>query len=638
MEVRREAPYDHFPRMGTTYLRNEWPDRRPLKIFARDPLSLKTAGNVAIVDIPNEDLRCGPTGARIQVVDYDGTYNRFYAPVDLNEGPILMRNGLDPSESDPRFHQQMVYAVAMRVLENFERALGRGLTFRGRQLKLLPHAFHGANAFFDPPSNSVLFGYFNADVASPGMNLPGQIVFSCLSHDIVAHEVTHAILYRLRQYFNEPTNRDVLAFHEGFADIVAIFQHFTFPDVLHDAIQKGHGDLRSVEELLELARQFGHGTGRSQALRSALEENGPNPADYKTVVEPHSRGSLLVAAIFDTFFATYQARIHDILRVATGGTGRLPEGDLHPDLVAILASEASKAAQSILSMCIRAIEFLPPVDVTFGDYLRALVTADHELFPEDKLGQRAALIEAFRVRGIYPEGVKSLSEESLIWEGAERALPPIDSSIIGRLMTQTVLGPRRDSKESQQIASLHSTIDGVVTTRPADDDDQDIAELLQDWATVNAGGLDLHPDASRRIAIRGFHPIMRVGSNGRVRVDIVCQFIQERPVSAQERLELGGLRLRAGTTVVFSQSGSVRHLIPKPLKEEDRTRHGAPIRSVPDIKRFVAQMDSEDDILLWREATYLDRRMVERANFALLDKVLDRQQGSGSEVGAGQKR
>ena len=598
MQVQRGKAYDKFERLHTAYLRDEWPDRRPLKIFAFDPLSGNTAGNIAIVDIPNEKLGLGPAGERIKVIDYDGSYKRFYAPVNLNEGSILMRNGLDPSESDPRFHQQMVYAVAMRVLENFERALGRSLSFRGRELKLLPHAFRGANAFFDPASNSVLFGYFSADTANPGLNLPGQTVFSCLSHDIVAHEVTHAILYRLRGYFNEPTNRDVLAFHEAFADIVAIFQHFPFPDVLRDAIQKGHGNLQSVEHLLGLARQFGHGTGKSASLRSALEKDGPQPDDYKTVLEPHARGSLLVAAIFDTFFKTYQARIQDLVRVATGGTGRLPRGDLHPDLVGMLASEASKAAQSVLGMCIRAIEFLPPVDVNFGDYLRALVTADHELYPEDKLGQRAVLIEAFRKRGIYPEAVRSLADESLIWEGAEHKLPPLKKSVIGDLMTRTVLG----------TDSLGS-------------DNQPIARYLQDWARKHAAELELDPE--RTTAIRGFHPILRTGSNGRVRVDIVCQFVQERQTTPQELAELGGLRLRAGTTVVFSQSGQVRYLISKPLADEPRPgRHGIVVRNVKGIQDFIKQIDLEDEVLAWQDAAYLERRMVERSNFALLDRGL----------------
>lgn len=600
MRAQREKAYDKFQRLRTTYLRDEWPDRRPLKIFAFDPLSGNTAGNIALVDIPNEDVGLGPAGERIKVIDYDGSYRRFYAPVNLNEGSLLMRNGLDPSESDPRFHQQMVYAVAMRVLENFERALGRSLSFRGRELKLLPHAFRGQNAFFDPSSNSVLFGYFSADAANPGMNLPGQTIFSCLSHDIVAHEVTHAILYRLRRYFNEPTNRDVLAFHEALADIVAIFQHFTFPDVLRDAIQKGHGNLETVEHLLGLARQFGHGTGKSGSLRSALEKEGPKPDDYKTIFEPHARGSLLVAAIFDTFFATYQARIKDLVRVATGGTGRLPEGDLHPDLVGMLAAEASKAAQSVLGMCIRAIEFLPPVDVNFGDYLRALVTADHELYPEDKLGQRAVLIEAFRKRGIYPEAVRSLADESLIWEGSEHKLPRLKRSVIGELMTRTVLG-------SESLAS----------------DNQPIAMYLQDYARKHAAELELDPDPERKTAIHGFHPILRTGSNGRVRVDIVCQFIQERPTTPEETAALGGLRLRAGTTVIFSQSGQVRYLIAKPLAEEPLVgRRGITVRNVRAIQDFIKQIDLEDEVLTWQDTAYLDRRMIERSNFAMLDRGL----------------
>jgi hypothetical protein len=57
--------------------------------------------------------------------------------------------------------------------------------------------------------------------------------------------------------------------------------------------------------------------------------------------------------------------------------------------------------------------------VTFGDFLRAMVTADFELAPDDESGQRAAMIEAFRMRGIYPDNVTSLAEDSLLWESYE---------------------------------------------------------------------------------------------------------------------------------------------------------------------------------------------------------------------------
>jgi len=42
-----------------------------------------------------------------------------------------------------------------------------------------------------------------------------------------------------------------------------------------------------------------------------------------------------------------------------------------------LALEAARAAQHVLNMCIRALDYCPPVALTFGDYLRALITADN---------------------------------------------------------------------------------------------------------------------------------------------------------------------------------------------------------------------------------------------------------------------
>ena len=189
--------------------------------------------------------------------------------------------------------------------------------------------------------------------------MPGQTIFTCLSHDIIAHEVTHAIVDRLNRYYLEPTNVDVLAFHEGFSDIVALLQHFTFRDLLAEEIQRSRANLRSPTMLVELAQQFGYASGTGKALRSALDK--PPAPRHHTLVEPHERGSILVAAVFDGFLATYQARIKDLIRIATGGTGQLPPGDLHPDLVNRIATEASRAAQRQLDMCILAHStiFLP---------------------------------------------------------------------------------------------------------------------------------------------------------------------------------------------------------------------------------------------------------------------------------------
>ena len=136
---------------------------------------------------PSSDRRDTVPDDWLEVVDYDASARRYFRAVDLNHHEIAMSHGLEPLESDPQFHQQMVYAVASKVLENFDRALGRRLRFKGGQrLRLFPHAFHARNAYFYRKILAVLFGYFRADEDDPGPNLPGQLIFTCLSHDALA--------------------------------------------------------------------------------------------------------------------------------------------------------------------------------------------------------------------------------------------------------------------------------------------------------------------------------------------------------------------------------------------------------------------------------------------------------------------
>ena len=141
----------------------------------------------------------------------------------------------------------------------------------------------------------------------------------------------------------------------------------------------------------------------------------PNPKDYQTVTEPHARGSLLLGAVFDALNGSIAARVADLFRIATEGAGILPEGELHPDLVDRLAGEAAKSASHVLDMCIRALDYCPSVDITFGDYLRAIITADFDLVPNDVRNYRVAFVEAFRRYGIFPANVGTLSMETLLW-------------------------------------------------------------------------------------------------------------------------------------------------------------------------------------------------------------------------------
>ncbi len=381
--------------------------------------------------------------------------NEFYLPVDLNHPYILAQDGLDPSGSNPQFHQQMVYAVAMTTIKNFESGLGRPVLWSPHRVKevvepkpgnkkadqdiaadkekvkdeyvpalrIYPHALRDANAFYSPQKKALLFGYFAARPADITLQMPDSLTFTCLSHDIIAHETTHAIMDGLHRKYTEDTNPDVLAFHEAFADIVALFQHFTFPEVLKNQIAATRGDLASQNLLGKLAQEFGIAIGNYGALRDAIGEfdkkkktwtpKEPTGDEYRTIVKPHDRGAILVSAVFEAFLTIYKNRISDLLRIATGGTGVLQQGELQPDLVNRLAAEASKASSHVLNMCIRALDYCPPVDITFGDFLRAVITADTDLVADDNRDYRLAFIDAFRKRGIYPNNIRHLSVESL---------------------------------------------------------------------------------------------------------------------------------------------------------------------------------------------------------------------------------
>lgn len=420
------------------------PSTRKLRGYAFDPLisaKLDTYEiNEIIYEVPWEKLDYSGgaiKGEYLEIIDYDPTTESFYEHVNLDTNKILAEHGLKPSESDPKFHQQMVYAVAMTTIKNFEKALGRkvlwapkkvisqGKSYRNDfvgRLRIYPHALREPNAYYSPSKKALLFGYFHANPIDQKEQMPGSLVFTCLSHDIIAHEVTHAILDGIHRNYNHPTNQDVLAFHEAFADIVALFQHFTFPEVLKHQITRTRGDLQQQNLLGQLAQEFGVAIGNYNSLRSALGSVGkdgvwraskPDPLALSRTNEPHARGSILVASVFDAFLAIYRRRAADLYRIASNGTGELPNGELHPDLVNRLAKEASKTAGHILNMCIRALDYCPPVDITFGDFLRGIITADYDVTDSDPYGYRIAFLESFRNRGIFPERMNSMSLEKL---------------------------------------------------------------------------------------------------------------------------------------------------------------------------------------------------------------------------------
>lgn len=582
------------------------PTHRHLRGYAFDP-SLVTKLETAVVSeitykVPWETLGAGPVGEYLEVVDIDPPSDCFYAPVELDHPAVLAQQGLAASEGNPQFHQQMVYAVAMTTIDRFEQSLGRKAFWADRflpasnsaeaefvqRLRIYPHALRMANAYYSRNRGGLLFGYFPATDDRSSGEYPGSMVFTCLSHDIIAHETTHALLDGFHEYFMEATNEDVLAFHEAFADIVALFQHFTFPEVLAHQIAKTRGDLGGTENLLgQLATQFGHARGGHGALRDAIGKydpelrkwvkHTPNPLELQEAHEVHERGAILVAAVFDAFLSIYQQRTRDLLRLASGGTGLL-QGELHPDLVNRLAQEASKSAGHVLNMCIRALDYCPPVDLTFGDYLRALITADMDLMPEDEHRYRVAFIEAFRRRGIYPDDVRTLSEDSLRWtRPAEDPLFPARAAdemlkrFIDAIDLRTQVGGLRYKRTRTEIweetrrirAALHSAIQGYAPK----------AELLQGMTSLALTrhaappGVKVRRDGQPVFSVNAFRESRRQQGNGRALDQVFITLLQTERVEVEDHLHA----IRCGSTLVIDlDEPRVTYVIGKGLGDRRR--------------------------------------------------------------------
>ena len=570
------------------------PARRRLRVFASDPADssrLDTAAiNLATVAVPWEKLEPGPGGEYVAVIDVDPASDAVYAPVDLDSIALLAQDGLAPSEGNPQFHQQMVYAVAMRTIRNFEIALGRRMLWAERRLsepgqpfvpapdggyvqrlRLYPHALREQNAYYSPDKKALLFGYY----ADPGVSGGNRSVFTCLSHDIVAHETTHALLDGLNRRYQENTNPDVMAFHEAFADIVAIFQHFTLPELLRFEIGRQRGDLRNPTMLSDLARQFGRSLHNQRALRQAIdpanvEEAGTEPEkqlkSYTEETEPHNRGAILVAAVFEAFVAIYTRRTADLFRIATGGSGVLTAGAIHPDLVERLAQTAANTAQRVLTVCIRAIDYMPPVDPTFSDYLRAVITADADLAPESAINYRVAFAEALSRRGIFPPEISSVSPDSLVWSTPD--------------------GPVQSARLNDFIRTLPLESYTQSDRRKAFDSAKQNAILLHNWLADNLDipmaqslGLDFRivgRNGRPRFEVHSVRPARRVTPDGEARTDVVALITQWRKIPFDPARPDGpGLQFRGGCTLVMDReygTDPIRYAIVRPVWSETGER------------------------------------------------------------------
>jgi hypothetical protein len=517
--------------------------RRSFTVVAHHPGVTDAHGPLLTrIQVPAEKLDRGPRGYRLAVVDYDASQAKLYEPPDDGDtevDPFAVPDDATRGEriaailKDPRFHAQNVYAIAMRTLTRFEYALGRrvGWGFDGQQLKIAPHAFEMRNAFYAKQDQAIFFGYFRD---------AGGFVHTALGHDLVVHETTHAILDGLRERYVDLSHPDQAAFHEGFADLVALLSVYSLRDVVATLLPEGGAPTLAADQMTvdNLARKVPFlgvadqlappspipWSGLRRSVRIAPSRKLLDEGQYR---EAHRRGEVLVAAVMRAFLETWMARVATL--------GKVGDGEAYDR--ARVVEEGAEIADCLLTVVIRALDYTPPVDVRFGDYLSALLTSDRENRPDDsKYGLRDRLRTWFGAYGIDPA---SRPAGDGCWEA-----PPGD------------------------LAYSRTHFESLRT------DEAEVFRFL--WE--NRAALRLDEDAYTRVM--SVRPCLRVVQDGFTVRETVAEYKQvlhvlstqlPSPVRAPKDMPLDRgreLKLHGGGTLVFDEYGRLKYHISQGTRSE----------------------------------------------------------------------
>jgi hypothetical protein len=330
----------------------------------------------------------GPTTRRLAVLDFDPDTGelfpgaRFRPPAGgrkTGEYEIADENDLTARD----LNQVCVFADVRRTLEMFEDpdALGRRLTwaFKAPQLLIVPRAGMWENAYYERDTHSLQFFYFQHP------KRPGEMVYTSLSRDIVAHEAGHAFIDAIAPDLYNAITPQSLALHEGIADLVAVLAAFRSPTLREAVLNRTNGSIEQSTAFSAVAEEFGDAidqTGLAGYLRNLYNQKTLDPADTSVDAqnqpnlvsrdEPHELSEVVSGALYSMMVKLHQALKQEYAH---------KEGKSE---FSVSGKALAMAAERFKRMILRALDYLPPGEISFADYGRAIIAADQASHPDDQ--------------------------------------------------------------------------------------------------------------------------------------------------------------------------------------------------------------------------------------------------------------
>jgi hypothetical protein len=376
-------------------------DKVRVKILPKDPLVARR-DNLWPQDV---ELVCptpgnGPTGPHAVVVDYNADLDTRFAPIKYLKSGVfegIARLSKKKILDDFGFHQVNVWAIVERTLGMIEDKylLARTIPWASQsgRLILLPHAGYQQNAFYDRATGALHFFYFEGPDGNP--------VYTCLSHDVIAHELGHAVLDGLKPYYNEFSSPETAGFHEYFGDAVAIMASLGNREIAHLVTKGGPEQLSPKNVVSAIASEFGaalRGLPDEAYLRGAW--NNRTMRQLQGTFEEHDWSEVLTGVYYDLLEYTYPKNRQQIEE--NEGPAKNRGKREYYSMRAL-----SRAATLTAGVMFRALDYCPPVDLRYTEYARAVLRADQVAYPLDDFKIRGELTKIFRKRGLIPPAENS---------------------------------------------------------------------------------------------------------------------------------------------------------------------------------------------------------------------------------------